>query len=304
MANVQSARRIRQKKTKETKETTTLDTQRTRYNDVVMFGNHARLTDVEMIELVRLYQETNDVCYRNRVIEHNLKLIWKLVRETLPTHHPEFRNAYNEAIIGMEKAFENFEVGHGSNFMSYARWWIKQAVQRYLFNNTNHVKLPMAEVRKIRAGIIEELERTDPTNPELAKLRARQEPTCKIRYDVTSHIRGCSIVDDTIVYDIGSEDEVEMAYASGFTALAHVERNNIVESLLATLPERERLVLELHYGLKTVPESKHAEVTYEAIRKHLPVPVTRERVRQLETKALGRLREIARIKKYRLADIL
>jgi DNA-directed RNA polymerase sigma subunit (sigma70/sigma32) len=73
---------------------------------------------------------------------------------------------------------------------------------------------------------------------------------------------------------------------------------------LDQLPDRERLILEMHYGLRPVPGIESVEVPFEEIRNHLPVRITRERVRQLETQALNRLRETVRRNKFKMEDVL
>lgn len=233
---------------------------------------------------------------KQRLAETNLRLVVSIAKRYVG-RGMSFLDLIQEGNLGLMKAVEKFDYHRGFKFSTYATWWIRQAITRAIADQARTIRIPVHMVETInklsraQRQLLQELNR-DPTNEEIAaemnidveKVRIvrkiAQEPVSletPIGEEEDSHL-GDFIEDDTVI----SPDE-----AANFIMLREELAN-----ILATLSTRERKVLELRFGLNDGTPRTLEEVGKE-------FNVTRERIRQIEAKAIRKLKHPTRSQKVR-----
>ncbi|WP_242826677.1 RNA polymerase sigma factor RpoD [Levyella massiliensis] len=233
---------------------------------------------------------------KQRLAETNLRLVVSIAKRYVG-RGMSFLDLIQEGNLGLMKAVEKFDYHRGFKFSTYATWWIRQAITRAIADQARTIRIPVHMVETInklsraQRQLLQELNR-DPTNEEIAaemnidveKVRVvrkiAQEPVSletPIGEEEDSHL-GDFIEDDTVV----SPDE-----AANFIMLREELAN-----ILSTLSDRERKVLELRFGLNDGTPRTLEEVGKE-------FNVTRERIRQIEAKAIRKLKHPTRSQKVR-----
>lgn len=257
------------------------------------FSDHRLLTPKEEISLGKAVQGKNSKKAKaavDQLIEHNLKLVIKIAGDYC---HPglEIDDLISEGSIGLQKAAIRFDPSHGAKFSTYAAWWIKQSIQRYLSNNGRTIRVPnhmldtLRKLQRVRDQLAKELER-EPTDEEVSEMTGISEKKLVDlhRYNVKT------ISLDTPLSHEGEKGETtvgdiipdEQTLAPDIVAQRHIESAR-VESILEELTLRERQVIILRYGLKGENPQ-----TLEQIGKRYKV--TRERIRQIQNIVLRKLR--------------
>ena len=258
-------------------------------------GRVPLLTSEEEIELAIRISE-NDQEAKKRLSEANLRLVVSIAKRYVG-RGMQFLDLIQEGNLGLIKAVDKFDYTKGFKFSTYATWWIRQAITRAIADQARTIRIPVHmvetinKVKKTNSQLLHENGR-DPTAEEIAEkldmpvekvreiLRVAQEPVSletPIGEEEDSHL-GDFIPDDDAQAPV---DAASMA----------LMREQLAE-VLKTLTPREARVLSLRYGLEDGNPKTLEEVGKE-------FNVTRERIRQIEAKALRKLRHPSRSKKLR-----
>jgi len=224
---------------------------------------------------------------RAKLIKGNLRLVVKIAHDFKGLGLPLI-DLISEGNIGLMRAAEKFDPEKGAKFSSYAAWWIKQSMRRALANQSRTIRIPVQsagkinKIKKAYERLSEELGR-EPTDAEVARALQFSERTVTSlkKSDVKSYSLHDSLKDgeDGEFGDLIPDTET----ATPEEILLHAESLKHVEELLDTLNEREKIILEKRFGLNG-QEALTLEELSEAIGR------TRERVRQLQHQALGKLK--------------
>jgi RNA polymerase primary sigma factor len=255
-------------------------------------GKHKLLTAVEEITLAKRV-EAGDGAARRRMIESNLRLVVSIARR-YRGHGVPLLDLIQEGTIGLDRAVERFEWRRGYKFSTYATWWIRQAVQRAVARHARTIRIPAYVIDRqltleAAAGRLTAALGRSPTNEELAD--ATGMPLSGV-----AEARNAAQVSVSLNQRVGEESDGELGelFADGdaldpLQEAAAALRRESIRQAVRTLPERQRQIVELRFGFDG------DSWTLDAIGQELGL--TRERVRQLESHALARLR--APLRKHR-----
>ncbi len=269
------------------------------YAEQIQKGNRAEtallskknLTETEIIELKELSK--NGIAARQVLIESNLRLVVSIAKHYL-NRGLTFMDLIQEGNLGLIKAVYRFDPNKGFRFSTYGTWWIRQAITRAIADQARTVRIPVHMVEAInklikeRTRLTQKLQR-EPTNEELANelgiTEKKVEYILQISQDTVSLDVSIGDDDDSVLGDVLIDTTLisPLQYAEN---QLYKER---VDALLATLTPREEQIIKLRYGL-----TDNIQHTLEEIGREFGI--TRERVRQIEIKAIRRLRHPSRIK--------
>jgi RNA polymerase primary sigma factor len=251
-------------------------------------GRYPLLTAAEEVALAKRV-ERGDRAAKERMVNCNLRLVVSLAKK-YQGHGVALGDLIQDGIIGLNRAVEKFDYRKGFKFSTYATWWIRQACQRAVANQSATIRIPVhvnerrMKLRRARQKFEAEHGR-EPTVEELAeaaqlKLSHAEEAleAVQVSASLDQTIGDGDTAFGDLFADDNAEDPIEVADIS-------LERQRLRDAL-ALLDERERRVLELRFGLDET-EEQHS---LEDIGRELSL--TRERVRQLEANALRRLEEL------------
>ena len=256
-------------------------------------GRVPLLTAEEEVDLARR-MEAGDESARHRLEEANLRLVVSIAKRYVG-RGMMFLDLIQEGNLGLLKAVEKFDYSKGYKFSTYATWWIRQAITRAIADQARTIRIPVHMVETINKYIrvsrqlLQELGR-DPTPEEIAHrmgLRvARVREIMKISQEPVSLETPIGEEEDTHLSDF-IEDEAAPDPADAASMLLLKEQ---ISEVLTTLAPREAEVLRLRFGLVDGRSRTLEEVGQN-------FGVTRERIRQIEAKALRKLRHPVRLRK-------
>jgi len=226
---------------------------------------------------------------RERMIKSNLRLVRWVASKYVNRGLPIF-DLIQEGNIGLIKAVEHFKPDRGIRFSTYATLWVKRSIERALANHSRTIRLPVhisSDLNRfawIAKSLLQELGR-DPTDEEIA---ARM----KVNVEYVQKLRG--IVKRTYPINGSLRDEYSDQL---FGLFEDIERSQQVSSWLELLTDTERTVITFRFGL-----NDEDTLTLESIGKRFGV--TRERIRQIEAKAIEKLRKITKKREVDLTEMI
>ena len=261
-------------------------------------GNVPLLSTEEEIELAKRVEE-GDEAAKKKLTEANLRLVVSIAKKYVGRGMP-FLDLIQEGNMGLMKAVDKFDYSKGYKFSTYATWWIRQAITRGIADTGRTIRVPVHMVETINKTLrmtrtlLQELGR-EPTPEEVAdRLNvpvSRVREVLKISRDPVSLDTPIGEEDDSHLGDFIEDDSALSPADSAAFSMLREELNTALESLT----DRERQVVELRFGLRDGRARTLEEVGRE-------FNVTHERIRQIEAKALRKLRHPSRSK--RLKDFL
>ena len=257
-------------------------------------GKVPLLSSDEEIDLAKRMTE-GDQAAKAKLSESNLRLVVSIAKRYVSRSNMQFLDLIQEGNIGLLKAVEKFDFTKGFRFSTYATWWIRQSITRAIADQARTIRVPVHMVEtinkltRVTRTLIQKLGR-DPTTSEIAAAMGVSEERVmeiqRIARDPISLETTSGDEEDSKISDFIEDETAQSPLEAAAQKLLREQLLSVIE----TLTPREQKVIRMRYGL----DNSHPR-TLEEVGKEFNV--TRERIRQIEAKALRKLRHPNRSKK-------
>lgn len=263
-------------------------------------------------ELLEIYKSQNDLEARKELIVKNLPLVKRLANKRINFSSLSYEDLVQEGVIGLIYGIEKYDPSFGTKFSTYVFYWILEVIDRSIYNKGSFIRFPMHMIEKMNK--ITKLEKENSEEFKYsekdicAKVGISKNEYYTIKYyysyyrniaSLNKYINDANLENDSQLIDFVSESndiyDIEKKQSDFSSVEQNVEKKalrNEIMYLLTTLTPREEKILRLRYGL----DDDHPR-TLEEIGKIFNL--TRERIRQIESKALRKLKHPIRAKKLR-----